>query len=218
MNECPVHHLRGDLPPLIPRIKKLPVDERGYPVPFFVIWLDGKPEFRIADAQKRRDCFKFQLCWVCGEKLGRYKTFVIGPMCAINRVTSEPGCHGDCAEWSVRACPFLAKPQMKRREDDLTDESKTSVPGIMFDRNPGVTCLWTTEKFRLFNNGKNKALVEVGEPDHVSWWRQGRRATKPEVLLSIETGLPELLKLCQTRRDLEDIEYRRRQLNEFLPA
>ena len=35
---------RSDIPPLPPRIAKLPVDERGYPVPWFVQWLGPKDE------------------------------------------------------------------------------------------------------------------------------------------------------------------------------
>ena len=40
------------LPPMPSRIAALPVDERGYPVPWFVAWIDGKPEFRCADPAK----------------------------------------------------------------------------------------------------------------------------------------------------------------------
>lgn len=41
--------LRADLPPLPPRMQRLPVDERGYPVSFFVAWPDGKPDLPSAE-------------------------------------------------------------------------------------------------------------------------------------------------------------------------
>src|SRR5262245_54991717 len=117
---APMNRLRPDLPPLPSRIAGLPIDpERGYPVPWFVAWHDGKPEFRTADGRKFRQAIRDRLCWVCGQPLGRHLVFVIGPMCTVNRVTVEPPCHLDCAEFSVRACPFLSKPQMTRRENDL---------------------------------------------------------------------------------------------------
>jgi hypothetical protein len=193
MNTCPVNHqLRRDLPPLPPRIAALPVDDLGYPVPYFVAWIDGKPDFRVADSNKMNDCHGLQLCWICGQNLGSYKTFPIGPMCAVNRTTAEPPSHLDCAEWSVRGCPFLSKPKAKRREDEMTEACKGNVAGEMIERNPGVTCLWTTRSYKLFPDGAGKMLIEIGAPESVSWWREGRTATRAEIMESISTGLPRL--------------------------
>jgi hypothetical protein len=33
------------------RFARLPADERGYPVPKFVEWIDGKPDFRCVDSR-----------------------------------------------------------------------------------------------------------------------------------------------------------------------
>src|SRR5262245_17055942 len=111
--------MRPDLEKIAPaRVKRLPVDEsRGFPTPWFVVWVDpdgqrcepgeGKPEFRLADAAKYSKAIRESLCWVCGDKLGRRVYFVIGPMCTINRRSSDPPCHRDCAVFSAQACPFL---------------------------------------------------------------------------------------------------------------
>lgn len=199
MNSCP-YKLKPGLPPLTKRLEKLPVDERGYPVPWFVTWINGKPEFRSADARKWSRAVKESLCWVCGEKLGRYKTFAIGPMCAITRSTSEPANHLECAEWSVRGCPFLSKPAMARRdnggEDWETIKAHTVVSGIPIDRNPGVTCLWTAVDFKTFRAGQGR-LIEVGDPVHIGWYREGRPATHGEVMEAIRTGLPLLEEQCE---------------------
>jgi hypothetical protein len=48
----------------------LPVDERGFPVPWFVAWFDGKPEFRAMDGLKWIRAVREHLCWVCGGRLG----------------------------------------------------------------------------------------------------------------------------------------------------
>src|ERR1041385_2432550 len=97
---------RTDLPELPARLRKLPV-ERGYPVPWFVAFVDGHYDFRVIGPGKIARAVQENRCWICGDTLGSYLCFPIGPMCAINRVTSEPPSHRECAEWSARACPFL---------------------------------------------------------------------------------------------------------------
>ncbi len=208
---CPFHGgtpatPRHDLPEMPVRIAALPLDERGYPVPFFVAWIDGKPDFRVADPAKWIRCVKEELCWVCGGRMGAFKVFPIGPMCAISRTTAEPPCHLDCAEWSVKACPFLTRPHMVRREDESTEELGGNVGGIMLKRNPGVTCLWVCKGFKVWRDDRGFPLITVGAAERVSWWREGRKATREEVLQSIESGLPNLLELCDTRAAVLDLQ------------
>jgi hypothetical protein len=168
------------------RIKALPVDPvRKVPVPWFVAWVDGRPEFRVMDGEK----FKERRCWVCEEPLGRNMTFVLGPMCAINRTSSEPPGHTGCARYSARRCPFLSRPHMDRREGGL-EELETEHAGEMIRRNPGVTLLWTTRGYAPFGDGRGGVLFRVGDPDSVEWYREGRPATRAEVEESIRTGLP----------------------------
>jgi hypothetical protein len=200
-SECPHHALRQGLPIDMPLgIAALPRDERGYPVPYFVQWIDGKPDFRIIDPSKIRACKLASLCWVCGKPLGDLFAFVIGPMCAINRTSAEPPSHIDCARWSVRACPFLTKPQMKRREDELTEQYEDNVPGFGLKRNPEVSMVWETNFYELFQDGRGGELVKIGPPESISYWKEGRLATREEILHSIETGIPLLAEAC----DLEE--------------
>src|SRR4249920_2430888 len=89
--------------PMPSRIAALPHDDRGFPIPFFVITMpDGTRDFRIMDHVRRDKCIRSSLCWICGEKLGTYKAFVIGPMCTITRTSSEPPSHRECAEYSCK--------------------------------------------------------------------------------------------------------------------
>ena len=191
--------MRPNLEPLPLRIAKLPVDARGYPVPWFVAWVDGPdghetvPEFRAMDGRKFRRAVKERLCWVCGETLGRWLAFPIGPMCAITRTISEPPSHRDCAEWSIRNCPFLSQPAMVRRDDDHLPADAQAPAGHGLTRNPGVTCLWITRSYELFDDGRGKALITIGEPSEVTWWREGRAATRAEVDASVTSGFPALL-------------------------
>lgn len=73
--------LRKELDPLPERMKDLPVDsDRGYPVPFFVAWVDGKPDFRVMDQSKWIRAVRESRCWVCGKPMGQWKIFALGPM------------------------------------------------------------------------------------------------------------------------------------------
>jgi hypothetical protein len=189
--------IRPELPALPARIAALPVDARGYPVPWFVAWLDGKPEFRAMDPQKLRLAVRERRCWVCGETLDRVMTFVIGPMCTVNRVSAEPPSHRECAEFSARACPFLTRPHMVRREAGLPDGCQDA-PGLAIKRNPGVVCLWDTVKYTLLHE-LNGVLFRIGDPRRVSWYAEGREATREEVLASMESGLPALSNMAEAQ-------------------
>lgn len=187
MNQEYHHSLDGI--PMPGRIAKLPIDpERKLPVPWFVHFDEnGKPDFRIIGANKPRIAVSRKLCWICGEPLGKFLAFAIGCMCAVNRVSSEPPAHRDCAEFSVRACPFLSHPEAHRREHGLGPLSEENCPGIPIARNPGVTAIWITHSFRVFDAG-NGQLIRVGDPLEVTWWCRGRAATRDEALHSIATG------------------------------
>lgn len=183
------------------RIAALPLDERGYPIPYFVAWLDGKPEFRMADPVKRSRCVRDGLCWVCGQRLGAYLAFTIGPMCCVNLTTAEPPAHLDCALWSVKGCPFLSRPKMVRREDELTQACAGNVAGEMIARNPGCIAVWVTKDYQLFGDGRGGCLIRIDKPVALSWWREGRPATRAEVMESIDSGLTFLEAKCDTPED-----------------
>jgi len=185
--DWPIGRQRFDISKMPYRMRKLPV-LRGYPVPWFVAMVDGQYDFRIADAQKLKQAVLGRLCWLCGESLGHYLAFVVGPMCTINRVSSEPPSHRGCAEFSVTVCPFLLDQEHHRRDDNLPEDI-TEPAGQFIKRQPGVIVVWTCRDYVLVNDG-DKPLFKMGEQTELSWWRQGRSATHEEVLLAINTGFP----------------------------
>ncbi|AFZ67108.1 hypothetical protein [Deinococcus peraridilitoris] len=184
-------HTARELPPMPARIAKLPV-ARGYPVPWFVQWFGLKPDFRVVDSRKVDKAVKENRCFVCGEKFlpGEPYAFVIGPMCAVNRVDAEPPVHHECGEWSIKACPFLSRPHMNRREDDMPEGTREAA-GEMIKRNPGVTVLWLTMSYTIarVHNGR---LFDLGEPISVAAFKEGRPATPEELRDSVLSGLPAL--------------------------
>lgn len=173
--------------PIPPRMAKLPLDKHGRVVPWFVAWIDGQPDHRIVRPGGVIEATHYRKCWLCGQPMSAFKTFVIGPMCAVNRVSSEPPSHRDCAEYAARVCPFLTHPNMRRRESGLEDTRNPA--GVMIKRNPGATLVWTTKSYQLerYTDGY---LFRIGDPTAVEWLAEGRPATHWEVEQSIESGLP----------------------------
>jgi hypothetical protein len=197
---------------------ELPVDNRGYVVPWFVDWVDGKPEFRAMDRVKFRRAIKEKLCWVCGSRLGVHVTFVAGPMCGINRTSSEPPNHRECADWSARNCPFLSNPRMVRREDGLPPGTVENMAGLGLKRNPGVVMLWHTHNYEVFKVD-NGVLIQMGEPESVEWLACGRAATRDEVLESIESGLPNLIAAARLEKGgIEHLDKARARFEKWLPV
>jgi hypothetical protein len=223
---------REGLPEMPSRIKKLLIDpKRGYPVPKFVEWLIGTgndaktvepgtpgsyPEFRAMRRDFLIDCVEHSLCWVCGDPLGKWVTFVAGPMCGVNRISAEPPSHHDCATFSAKACPFLTMPKMVRREDDLIDNKKLvdMSAGMAIARNPGVAMLWTTDRYVVIQD-KGGLLFRMADPLKVEWYAEGRLASREEVIKSVNSGLPTLEEACEG--DKEQLELLANMVVEFMP-
>ena len=200
-------------------MQHLPIDARGFPVPYFVALVSGSPDHRVMDGSKLMPAVKRGLCWICGKRMtsGLF-TFTIGPMCCITRTISEPPSHHECATYAATSCPFLTRPYAKRRGVDLP-ENAIEPAGVGLKRNPGATCLWTTTSFEVDRlpegspEGRAGVLFGLGDPIALDWYAEGRRATRAEVDASIESGLPLLAPSVEAQGQGADIElWRRRQL------
>ena len=214
--------MRPDLPPAPPAIAALPCDERGFPIPWFVhIDEQGVSDFRVIGYGKIERAVRDSLCWICGRKLRRIKAFVIGPMCVVNRVSAEPPSHPECAAFAVAACPFLTRPMAKRNHHDMPPpEALAEPPGIMIERNPGVTVAWWTEKFTQFDAGNGGKLFHIGRPVKVQWFAHGRLATREEALVAISTGLPTLQDMAALEgpEAINDLIYATAKATDLIPA
>lgn len=109
--------------PIPDRMKALPFDRRGLPVPVTVyVDHDGKPHFTINDEAKRQHMIMDDRCSICGGKLLRGRWFVGGPMSAFDPEGAyiDPPMHHECAHYALRVCPYLAAPSYSKRVDDRT--------------------------------------------------------------------------------------------------
>jgi len=207
--------------PLPRYMRHLPISDTGYPVPWFCAKVDGKYDIRIADGAKYARAVSKKLCWLCGQTLGHHLAFVIGPMCAVNRITSEPPCHRDCAEYAVAACPFLTKPRMRRNNVDRPDDARNPA-GIMIDRNPGVCLIWMTRSYTIFrpHAGNSGMLFRLGKPEALTFYSEGRVATREEIMASISSGMPLLRREAEVDGPaaIDDLEFKYREAMQLLPA
>jgi hypothetical protein len=178
------------------RMKRLPLSATGFPVPWFVDFQNGVPDFRVIKRGAVADAYHLKKCWICGQPLGRVGAMTLGLMCAINRVVSEPASHRDCAVYAAQACPFLANPRMRRNEKDLPDQ-RIAPPGVHSPRNPGVVAIWLTRSYRPFKTPDGGALFTFDDPERVEWFCEGRAATRGEVTASIKASLPQLAALAK---------------------
>jgi hypothetical protein len=114
-------------------------------------------------------------------------------MCCINHVSSEPPSHRGCAEFAAKNCPFLTRPLAKRNDRDLPEHKEQ--PGIAIDRNPGVCAVWEASSYRVVHVG-NGYLIHIGPCEGVSFWREGRPATRAEVTESVNSGCDILIDMA----------------------
>lgn len=185
--------------PMPPRMSRRPISRKGFPVPYFVTVKDenGDYDFRAIESGPIVNCIKRNLCWLCGDTLGQFRCFVIGPMCAFNRISAEPPSHRECAEYAVKACPFLSKPNARRNEAGLVEKygaevTESFVGGHGLKHNPGVTLLWITKHYKLVADGNGGILWELGDPIELYFIKEGRKATRAEIDASISIGLPKV--------------------------
>lgn len=145
-------------------------------------WIDGVPDFRIVARGKVAEAVSGNRCFICGEPLGRWLTFPVGPMNAINRTAPEPPSHKECATYAALVCPFLVRPAKGRRESNLPagHALDSHAPGLAMAHNPGVTALWTTRDQQPFTDDKGGILFRMGDPSEVLWFAEGRPATRAE--------------------------------------
>jgi hypothetical protein len=106
---------------------------------------------------------------------------------------------------------------MVRREDE---QPLNAAAGFAIRRNPGVAMLWITREFELFRPpaGNEGLLIQMGTPDSVEWWAEGKPATREQVLHSIDEGLSNLEAIArQEKGGLEALANARSRFEKWIP-
>jgi hypothetical protein len=200
------------------RVERLPRDRRGLPVPWFVAWRDGQPHFPVVDAAKLGVAWNEDLCWVCGDKLGSVRGWVVGPMSTLEGATPEPPSHYDCALFSVCNCPHLSTSTAAYSTDYETAPGYAPQANISKVRS-GATAIWVTKGRGAspFRAGGG-ILFGLSGPERLEWYAGGRRATALEVKEAIAAVLPTLQQAADLEGRRDELERRLRWLERWAPA
>lgn len=140
-------------------LSHLKIDERGYPIPFFVPKINGKYEFRFADAKKQRLCIEQKLCAICGKKLiDNLYFFITGPVGYQNRVVTDSAMHRICAEYSLEVCPYMHFEKADIRDRDPLYKSVQAINLPQLPK-PKELYLIKSDKFKSEPNPMNGGSI-----------------------------------------------------------
>lgn len=137
---------------LIPKeLSHLKIDSRGYPIPYFVSEINGKPEFRFIQPERLEMIISRKVCHICGKKLpDDFFYFISGPMGLQNRISTDAAMHRVCAEFSLRACPHMYLQRAERRDNDELAKTIDKERAIIVDK-PDTLFLVKCDKFKRIN-------------------------------------------------------------------
>lgn len=125
--------------PMPAGIAARPRDGRGFPVLAITPWRDGSPDFAVTSPARILVCAVERRCSICGLGLGKgpvWRVVAAEEAVAIaadpagfeNAATTvEPPGHRLCMIYAAVVCPWLARPNARRRLD-------AEVPGLVMTR------------------------------------------------------------------------------------
>jgi hypothetical protein len=158
--------------PMPERIKALPVHPNGYPIPFFVHQPKGKlVDLRIASPYAIASCHRDRVCWICGQKLGKFVCFIGGPLSTNNQVYNDGPMHRNCAEYALKVCPYLAISQVDRRGEAVPGYA---VHDFQIKEKPERFGLLITNGWTIFK-AETIYLFHAFNPIEMTWWKDGKQ-------------------------------------------
>jgi hypothetical protein len=131
--------VQPDQVPIPSAIAARPRDERGFPVLAITPWRDGAPDFAVTSPARILVCAVERRCSICGLALGKGPVWrVVSADEAVAMVTHpadfenvastvEPPGHRLCMLYAAVVCPWLARPNARRRLE-------VAVPGARIAR------------------------------------------------------------------------------------
>lgn len=192
--------------PIPDRMKHLPLDRRGYPIPATVmIDDDGKAHFSVNVENIRQRLIKEDRCPICGGKLLRGRWSVGGPASAFHEHGAyiDPPMHYECVRYAMQVCPYLAMPSYTKRIDDKgVDYSK--VPGdiiiqtdpTMIDNRPDpfVMVMHVGQEWAPFEGGWGVQYIKPKRPHRrYEFWSKGVELPQEEGMRLAKAYLKEYL-------------------------
>lgn len=161
-------------------LRRLP---SGMPVPKFATWKDGVPDLAVMNPEYFRRALTGRLCWICGNKLGRFAAFVGGPKSAASGHYTEAPCHKECAEFAAQVCPYIVTGKNMRRAVSAEVCEMLETGGD--PNNPEVFGITISDDWSFDRSTMLFSLRNVVE---ILWWKHGRPASKDEACRAAVLG------------------------------
>jgi hypothetical protein len=164
--------------PIPSRVRTLPVDSAGKPIPYFVQRDEfGKPVASTVDGARLIQCLRYHRCYFCGDLMGRTVAYHARVSTGVSRIVPEPAMHVDCAEWAACAFrPVIAEPVL----------------------------VWiTSDGFQVLRMDERGALLRIGTPHTIKAFASNREATPSEVREALNRDLPKIRAIA-TQHNIPD--------------
>ena len=171
----------------------------GFHVPYFVAWYRDKrhvderepgavPSFPTIDKDREALCRRRSYCWICGKKLGAFKAFVVGPLAALQRISSEPPSHRECAVYAVQVCPFMVGGH-DMREDPIHEGQ--DVIEEMSPKNEQLNVIWICRDYTLtpLDPSRGMFIYQMGDPVGVLVYHRGQPATLAQTMERVRSAI-----------------------------
>lgn len=147
--------------PIPPRMRKLPQDSRGYPIPVFLDRGDGTSNFKEMNREVVLSNLRHRRCNICGSRMGARIVFVGGPKSCENSSFGDPPFHRECALYAAKVCPYILIGGWDRSKGRDAEAWKELAPDA--DLGPKVNYLYETRSFELSRiHGGTGALFFAG--------------------------------------------------------
>lgn len=177
------------------RMKSLPRDRRGYPIPFVVhVDKEGQPYFQLDAASKVNHCMLERRCTMCGQEL-LGDCWLVGPYTRAYRppgIFHDGAVHKECGTYALQVCPFLAAPSYSKMltpekiQNDLAEKLGGTFVGVNLPRNSTrqATFFVLVKVSRYFLQevpGKFNLMPERPFLEE-EFWKNGEKITREEAL------------------------------------
>lgn len=175
------------------RIKSLPTDERGYPVPVVILVDDeGKKHFKINDDRIVEKCIKDRLCAICGQPMLDDMWLVGGCLSALHPRGAfiDTAVHLACGRYALQVCPYLAYRSFGSLSDidKVTGQVKTSTSIMYVDPTvmPERPAFFVIGKIRNFTVSRPNPIARYIIPERpflkMQFWDDGVQITEDQAI------------------------------------
>ncbi|GLH30150.1 hypothetical protein WSS15_28000 [Acetobacter pasteurianus] len=200
-NKLSTHFGNVPIPSRMLNLRRL---NSGLPIPKFATWEGDKPNLTVMNRDFFGTALRNKLCWICGQKMGRFASFVGGPKSTASKCFVEPPMHRDCAEFAMQVCPYLVTGNNERKNKLTPLEEKQHRSAGTDPDNPIIFGMSISNDWHFISGENCFFLKNVAE---VIWWKHGKLASSKEAEKAVLEGeqavqaaMKEMQSLTRSRR------------------